>query len=138
MMSDEAMADLLSHTRLIASVGLVNDPSRPSYEVAKYQQSQGYKVIPVNPNEDSVLGHKAVDTVSQIEEPIDVVNVFVHGRSAPAIAQAAVRAGAKALWLQPGVDSPEAVQTARAAGLTVVSNKCFMREHQRLLSESPQ
>jgi uncharacterized protein len=137
MMSDEALADLLSNTRLIASVGLVNDPSRPSYEVAKYQQSQGYKVIPVNPSEDSVLGHKAVDTVNQIDEPIDVVNVFVHGREAPAIAEAAVRAGAKALWLQPGVDSPEAVQTAKSAGLTVVSNKCFMREHQRLLSDLP-
>jgi uncharacterized protein len=134
---DEAMADLLSGARLIASVGLTSDPERPSYQVASYQQSQGYKVIPVNPNAKSVLGHKAAANLMEIDEPIDIVNVFTHGSQAPAIAEAAVQSGAKALWLQPGVNSPEAEHTAKAAGLTVISDRCFKTEHQRLVSHKP-
>lgn len=134
---DEAMTDLLSNARLIASVGLTDDPGRPSYQVASYQQSQGYKVIPVNPSMKSVLGHKAASNLTEVDEPIDIVNVFTHGSQAPSIVEAAIQSGAKALWLQPGVNSPEAEQLAMAAGLTVISNRCFKTEHQRLVSGKP-
>ncbi|WP_029422724.1 CoA-binding protein [Alicyclobacillus macrosporangiidus] len=131
---DQTLADLMANSRLIASVGLIDDPSRPSYQVAMYQQSQGYKVIPVNPNVDSVLGHKAVRTVQEIPEPVDIVNVFTHGDQAPKIVDDAIAKGAKAVWLQPGVESPEAEAKARQAGLQVISHRCFKTEHQRLLS----
>lgn len=134
---DDAMTNLLSNTRLIASVGLTNDPERPSYQVASYQQSQGYKVIPVHPNAKSVLGHEAATNLQEIDEPIDIVNVFTHGSQAPSIVDAAIQSGAKALWLQPGVHSPEAEQRAREAGLTVISDRCFKTEHQRLVQSKP-
>ncbi|WP_290586771.1 CoA-binding protein [Alicyclobacillus sp.] len=134
---DDALAQLMADARLIASVGLVDDPSRPSYQVAMYQQSQGYKVIPVNPNVDSVLGHKAVPSVQAIAEPVDIVNVFTHGDQAPRIVEDAVAKGAKAIWLQPGVESPEAEAKARQAGLQVISHRCFKTEHQRLLANRP-
>jgi predicted CoA-binding protein len=127
----------MSNARLIAVVGLVDDPSKPSYAIAAYQQSQGYKVIPVNPNTDAVLGHKAVDRLDEIQEPIDIVNVFTHGAEAPGIVDDAIRVGAKAVWLQPGVNSHEAVAKAQSAGMTVVSDKCFKTEHQRLLADRP-
>lgn len=127
----------MSNARLIAAVGLVNDPSKPSYDVAAYQQSQGYKVIPVNRNADEVLGHKGVHGLGEIGEPIDIVNVFTHGAEAPGIVEDAIRVGAKAVWLQPGVHSEEAVAKARSAGMTVISNKCFKTEHQRLLADKP-
>lgn len=131
------MTDLLSHARLIASVGVTNNPERSSYQVASYQQSQGYKVIPVNPEMKSVLGHAAAADLSEITEPIDIVNVFTPGSQAAAITDAAIRSGAKALWLQPGVHSQEAEEKARSAGMTVISGKCFKTEHQRLLSDKP-
>jgi uncharacterized protein len=135
--SDQSIADLMSNARLIAAVGLVDDPSKPSYDVAAYQQSQGYKVIPVNPNADAVLGHKGVHGLGEIGEPIDIVNVFTHGAEAPGIVDDAIRVGAKAVWLQPGVHSEEAVEKAKSAGMMVISNKCFKTEHRRLLADKP-
>ncbi|MCL6593707.1 MAG: CoA-binding protein [Alicyclobacillus sp.] len=135
-LSDQALADLLAQARVIASVGLVADPARDSYQVASYQQSQGYKVIPVNPEATTVLGHRAVPSVRDIPEPVDIVNVFTHGQEAPAIVADAIAKGAKAVWLQPGVESPEAEAQARAAGLTLVSQRCFATEHRRLLTRA--
>ncbi|MCL6548571.1 MAG: CoA-binding protein, partial [Alicyclobacillus sp.] len=112
-------------------------PGTPSYDVASYQQSQGYKVLPVNPDIRSSLGHKAYRDIREIEDPVDIVNVFQHGGPVRDAVQAAVQKGAKVFWMQPGVEDPAAAEEARRAGLTVVSGRCFKREHVRLLARAP-
>ena len=136
-MDDNTLSEIMQNARLIAAVGVSGDPDRASYEVAAYQQSQGYKVVPVNPREDSILGHKALASIEDVTEPIDIVNIFNHGEAADQAIAAAVRSGAKVLWLQPGVHRPATEAEARFAGMTVVTDRCFRREHQRLLADKP-
>lgn len=135
--SDQEIAELLANTHTIAVVGLPDRPGTAPYEVASYQQSQGYRLIPINHQSDAVLGFQGASSLQSVQEPVDVVDVFADAGDVPAIAQAAIAAGAKALWLQPGTHNPEAVEQAEAAGMRVVSDKCFMQEHRRLLSKLP-
>ncbi|MDQ0189610.1 CoA-binding protein [Alicyclobacillus cycloheptanicus] len=135
--SDHEIANLLADTHTIAVIGVPDRPGTAPYEVASYQQSQGYRLFPINDQEKTVLGFQAKASLSDIREPIDVVDVFASPEDVPAIADAAIQARAKALWLQPGAHHPEAVRKAEAAGLTVVTDKCFMKEHRRLLSDLP-
>ncbi|MCF8563956.1 CoA-binding protein [Alicyclobacillus tolerans] len=136
MLNDAGLSTLLAQANTIAAVGLTDDPRNPDYQVASYQQSQGYKVIPVNPQIETSLGHKSVPKLEQIEEPVDIVNVFAGRSELGQIAETAARKGAKAIWFQPEVQSKEAEQHAQSLGLTVVSGRCFRREHQRLLSRA--
>lgn len=136
LMSDHEVADLLANTHYIAVVGVPNDPASDSYRVAAYQQSQGYHLLPVAPQEDSILGFSTANSVSDLSD-VDIVDVFAHPNDVPAIADEAIRAGAKALWLQPGSSNPQAVQRAEQAGLKVIDGKCFMREHSRLMADKP-
>jgi len=123
--------EILHSTRTIAIVGLSSNVLRPSNFVGYYMQRHGYRVIPVNPNEREAVGEKAYPSLSDVPEPIDVVDVFRASAFVPAIAEEAVRVGAKALWLQFGVISLEGARIAEAGGLKVVMDRCMKVEHAR-------
>jgi predicted CoA-binding protein len=124
--------ELLRQSRTIAVVGLTNKRIRPCHGVSEYMQAAGYRIIPVNPLETEVLGEKAYANLEDVPEPVDIVNVFRRSEFVPPIVDAAIRIGAKAVWLQEGVVHEDAAAKARAAGLTVVMDKCILKEHGRL------
>lgn len=123
---------ILQQNRTIAVVGLSANWYRPSYFAAKYLQEHGYRVIPVNPQYDSVLGEKCYKALADIPEKVDVVDCFRRGEEIPALAREAVAIGAKVLWMQLGVASAEGRRIAEAAGLDVVEDRCMKIEHGRL------
>jgi hypothetical protein len=125
----DAIGELLSRIRTIAVVGLSSDPMRPSFGVSQYMQLKGYRVIPVNPNESAVLGEKAYRTLSEIPEKVDLVDVFRRPEFVPEIVDEAIRLNIPSLWLQEGVIHSAAVQKARDAGITVVMDRCILKEH---------
>jgi predicted CoA-binding protein len=127
---DSVVRDLLSSARRLAVVGLSSNPDRPSYGVARRMQAAGYDIVPVNPNERTVLGQRAYAALDEIEGPIDIVVVFRRAEHTPPIAAQAVTIGAKALWLQSGIASEEAARLA--AGLVVVMDDCIAVAHSRL------
>ena len=131
--SDQQIKDLLRSAHTIAVVGLSSSRLRASYGVAQYMQSAGYRVIPVNPNEQQVLGEKAYARLEDVPEKIDVVDVFRRSEFVPAVVDSAIRVGARAIWMQEGVADEAAAQRARAAGLFVVMDTCILKEHRRLL-----
>jgi len=124
--------ELLRNSKTIAVVGLSSDPSRPSYGVAKYLQRAGFCIIPVNPKETEVLGEKAVARVADIQEPVDIVNIFRRPLLAGVHVDEAIARGVKAVWMQLGIVNEEAAKRAREAGLFVVIDKCIAVEHSLL------
>jgi predicted CoA-binding protein len=126
--SDE-IGELLSRVKTIAVVGLSSDPMRPSFGVSQYMQRRGYRIIPVNPNESSVLGEKAYATLSEVPEKIDLVDVFRRPEFVPEIVEETIRLNFSALWLQEGVIHEAAAKRARDAGLVVVMDRCILKEH---------
>lgn len=134
-MSDEEIRKILQETKTIAAVGLSSKEGKPSNAVCGFLQSKGYRVIPVNPNEEEVLGEKAYADLEAVPEPVDLVLVFRRPEAVPEIAQAAVDIGAKVFWMQDGSGSEVAAALARDAGLTVVVNDCMMRQYMRLETE---
>lgn len=118
--------------KTIAVVGLSPNPLRPSHGVAAYLQTQGYRIIPVNPGHDVILGETSYPSLKDIPEQIDVVDVFRKSEHVGPIVDNAIAIGAKALWLQDGVIDEAAAKRAEAAGLFVVMNDCMLRQHQRL------
>jgi predicted CoA-binding protein len=124
---------LLRDSKIIAVVGLSSNRRRPSYGVSEYMQSMGYRIIPVNPLETEVLGEKAFASLDNVPEPVDIVNVFRRSEFVPDIVDAAIRIGAKCVWMQEGVIHEEAAAKARAAGLEVVMNRCILKEHRKML-----
>jgi hypothetical protein len=125
----QAIKRILEECRTIAVVGLSSDPSRASNGVAGYMKRQGYRVIPVNPNEREVLGEKAYATLGDVPEQIELVDVFRRSSEAGAVVDEAIRVGAKAVWLQEGVIDRAAAQRALDAGLLVVMNRCWLKDH---------
>lgn len=123
---------LLQQCRTIAVVGLSGDPEKPSWQVARYLQEHGYRIIPVNPRLTEVLGEKAYPELGLIPEPVDLVDVFRPAAECPAIAEQAVALRARGLWLQSGIVSEEAAEVARRAGLAFVMDRCTLVEHRRL------
>jgi predicted CoA-binding protein len=123
---------ILREYRTIAVVGLSANWYRPSYFAAKYMQEHGYRIIPVNPSYDHILGEKCHAALSDIPDTVDIVDCFRKSEEIPAIAAQAIAIGAKVLWMQLGVDNAEARRAAEAAGLEVVSNRCVKIEHARL------
>jgi len=123
---------VLGETRTLAVVGLSADWFRPSHFAAKYMQEHGYRIIPVNPRYEEILGERCYPDLASIPEKLDLVNVFRKSDECPAIAREAVRIGAKSLWMQIGVISDEAREIAETAGLTVVMNRCVKIEYARL------
>ncbi len=129
--SKETIQRILEECKTIAVVGLSSDPYRPSYGVASYMRGRGYKVIPVNPNETEVLGEKAYPTLADVPDKIDLVDVFRRSSEAGAAVDEAIALGVKAVWLQDGVIDHAAAQRAHAAGLLVVMDDCWLRQHAR-------
>lgn len=131
--SDQQIKDLLQNAHTIAVVGLSSSRFRASYGVSQYMQSAGYRIVPVNPNEKEVLGEKSYARLEDVPEKIDVVDVFRRSEFVPEIVDAAIRIGARAIWMQDGVVDEAAAQRAREAGLFVVMDDCILREHRRLM-----
>lgn len=122
---------MLGDCRSVAVVGCSPNPQRDSHKVARYLLEKGYTVIPVNPQAQEILGQKCYASLEEIGQPVDMVNVFRDPSHAPELARQAARLGAKVLWLQLGVKSPQAAQTAQQAGLDYVEDRCLMVEHHR-------
>ena len=129
-------ANLLRTCKTIAVVGLSSSRWRPSYGVSEYMQASGYRIIPVNPKETEVLGEKAWPTLGDVPEPVDLVNIFRQSQYVPEIVEAAIRIGAKGVWMQEGVTHDEAARRAREAGLDVVMDRCILKEHRKLAGNS--
>ena len=125
-------ADLLRSSRTIAVVGLSSKRYRPSFGVAEYMQRVGYRIIPVNPHETEVLGEKCYPTLEDVPGPVDMVDIFRRSEFVPEIVAAAIKIGARFIWMQEGVVHEEAANTARAAGLAVVMDRCTLKEHRKL------
>jgi uncharacterized protein len=135
--SSDPITDLLKSSKTIAVVGLSNRKFRPSYGVASYLKSVGYRIIPVNPRETEVLGEKSYARLEDIPEKIDIVDIFRRSEFVPEIVDSAIHIGARAVWMQEGVISPEAAEKARKAGLVAVMDHCMHKEHaKRFRSES--
>ena len=129
--SSQAIKQILDECRTIAVVGLSSNTWRASNSVSAYMKEKGYRIIPVNPNETEVLGEKAHATLSDVPEKFDLVNVFRRSEEAGAVVDEAIRAGAKAVWLQEGVIDGAAAKRALDAGLLVVMDRCILKEHAR-------
>ena len=121
--------EILSQQHTIAVVGLSSNPAADSNDVSAYMQAQGYRIIPINPNEQEVLGEKAYPDLASVPEPIAFVNVFRRPEACAQVARDAAAAGAKVLWLQLGIRSNEARAIAEAAGMTYVEDRCVKIEH---------
>jgi len=134
-MEDSEIQEILQRARVIAVVGLSPREDRPSYRVASYLKGCGYRIIPVNPAVQEVLGERAYGSLGEIPDSIevDVVDVFRRPEDTPAIAEEAVARKARVLWLQEGIVSREAKDIASAAGLQVVMDRCMLKEHKRLV-----
>src|SRR5436190_23034905 len=132
-MSDaDTIAGLLRSAHTIAVVGLSAKRWRASYGVSEYMQRAGYRIIPVNPELSEVLGEKCYPDVDAAPRPIDIVNIFRRSEYVPEIVDAAIRIGAKAVWMQEGIIHEAAAARARAAGLIVVMDRCLLKEHRKL------
>jgi len=131
MDDSDKLRRILRTSRTIAVVGLSGQWHRPSYFAAKYMQEHGFRVIPVNPTYDTILGEKSYKSLRDIPEKVDVVDCFRKSAEIPAIAEDAIAIGAKVLWMQLGVVNPEARKRAESAGLEVVEDHCVKIEHGR-------
>ncbi|OUM98590.1 MAG: CoA-binding protein [Paenibacillaceae bacterium ZCTH02-B3] len=126
--SREEIRRILENAGAIAVVGLSDNPGRTSYQVAAAMKQRGYRIIPVNPNAESVLGERCYPSLKDIPEPVDIVNVFRRPEHTPEIAREAAGIGAKVLWLQLGIVNEEAAEIARSAGMTVIMDRCIKVE----------
>jgi predicted CoA-binding protein len=120
---------ILKECRTIAVVGLSSNPARPSYGVASYMKAQGYRVIPVNPNETNVLGEPAYPSLAAVPGTIDLVNIFRKSEDVLPIVEEAIARGAKAIWMQEGITHEQAAVRAGESGLLVVMDRCWFKEH---------
>ncbi|MDH5644073.1 MAG: CoA-binding protein [Gemmatimonadota bacterium] len=133
MNSDKEMKEILLSAKTIASVGLSSSDEKESFWVVNYLQEQGYKIIPVNPKADEILGEKVYQSLSDIPDKVDIVQVFRKPEDVPPVVEEAIKIGAKVVWMQAGIVNEEAAQKARDAGLQVVMNACMRIIHQRLM-----
>ena len=132
-MSDKSEVEMqLRETRTIAVVGMSPRADRPSHYVARYLMEQGYRIIPVNPAAAEVLGIKSYPDLVSVPEDIDMVDIFRRSSQVPPIVDDAIAAGARFIWMQEGVVNEEAAAKARAAGMSVVMDKCTLKEHSRI------
>lgn len=127
--ASDPIGDLLKKAKTIAVVGLSNKPLRPSHGVSLYMQQQGYRIIPVNPNIQSVLGEKAYPSLKDVPEKIDVVNIFRRPEFVPEVVAQAIALEVPALWMQEEVIHEQAAEKARQAGIFVVMDRCILKEH---------
>lgn len=130
----EEIRGLLQRVRTIAVVGLSPKPDRPSFAVSRAMQGFGYRIVPVRPAVSEVLGEKAYARLADIPFPVDLVNVFRESAAIPGVVDECLAMGAPALWIQEGIVHDEAAERARAAGLTVVMNRCIWKDYVALMA----
>ena len=130
----DQITDLLKRAKTIAVVGLSSSPLRPSYGVAAYMQTQGYHIIPVNPNIRGALGEKAYVSLADVPEKIDIVNIFRRAEFVPAVVEQAIALKVPAIWMQEGVVHEVAAAQARKVGLFVIMDHCILKEHRARLA----
>jgi uncharacterized protein len=123
------ITEILRDYRVVAVVGLSSDPSRPSYRVAQYLQEHGFRIVPVNPGCQEVLGEKCYAGLKDIPFPVEIVDIFRQVQAIPGIVDDAIAVGAKVVWMQQGLVEPHAALKARQAGLRVVMDRCLKIEH---------
>ncbi len=124
--------EILDSCKVVAIVGLSSRIERPSNHVGLYLQSQGYRIIPVNPGEKEILGEVCYPNLKSIPAQVDVVDIFRKSEEVPPIVEEAIEIGAKAVWMQEGVVNPDAASRAQKAGLKVVMDRCMLKEHVRI------
>jgi predicted CoA-binding protein len=125
---DESITKILASAKTIAVVGLSRKPYRASFGVSETLQSSGYRIFPVNPKETEVLGEKCYARLEDIPEKIDIVDIFRRSEFVPEIVDAAIRIGARAIWMQEGVEDEPSAERARSAGLFVIMDNCIAKE----------
>jgi predicted CoA-binding protein len=135
MNNDQMMKDILLSAKTIASVGLSSNQQKESFWIVSYLKDHGYRIIPVNPTADEILGEKAYPDLESVPEKIDVVQIFRRPEDVPPVVESAIKVGAKVVWMQEGIVNEEAAQQARAAGLQVVMDTCMRATHRRLIGE---
>ena len=126
----DPISDLLQRAQVIAVVGLSNSPLRPSHGVSAYMQAHGYRIIPVNPQIDEALGEKSYPSLLEVQEPIDIVNIFRRSEFVEAVVDQAIQLKIPAIWMQEEVIDERAAEKARQAGIFVVMDRCILKEHQ--------
>ena len=126
---DDPIQFILEECKVIAVVGLSSKAHRPSYGVAQYLQGAGYKIIPVNPNEEKVLGEQAYPSLEEVPVKVDAVCIFRRSEFVPPLVESAIAIAAKGVWMQEGVVHKEAASKARQAGLAVVMDRCMLKDH---------
>jgi hypothetical protein len=126
-----SIPQILRESRTIAVVGISGKRFRPSYGVAEYLQRAGYRIVPVNPHEQQVLGETCYPDVDAVPDAIDIVDIFRRSEYVPEIVEAAIRKGAKVIWMQEGVVHEEAARRAAEAGLKVIMDRCILKDHRR-------
>jgi len=132
-MTDREITDLFRAAKTIAVVGLSNNPMRASLGVSRFLKRQGYRIIPVNPQETEVLGERAYPSLREVPDPIDIVNIFRRPARVPEVVEAAVGRNIKCIWMQEGIVNETAAAQAEAAGIPVVMDRCILKEMARLL-----
>ena len=125
----ESILTVLEHHNTLAVVGLSSKPSRPSHGVSAYMKAHGYRIIPVNPNETEVLGESAYPSLEAVPEAVELVVIFRRPEFVRDVVESAIRKGAKVIWMQEGVFDDEAALRAQEAGLTVIQDRCILKEH---------
>ena len=129
--TEDTVLDILREAKTIAVVGLSSNQERASFGVTEYMQRAGYRIIPVNPQETRVLGEKCHARLEDVQEKIDIVDIFRKSADVPPVVDAAIAVGAKVVWMQLGIENAEAADKARTAGLLVVEDACIYVEHRR-------
>ena len=127
--TSEEIKEILTSSRNIAVFGITNNPEKASYSVAKYLKEHGYRIFPINPRHDEILGEKCYPDLKSVPEKIDIVDIFRKPSAIPPVVDDAIDIGAKVVWMQSGLAHNEAAEKARAHGLKVVMNKCIKIEH---------
>jgi uncharacterized protein len=130
--NEQELRRIYAETKTIAVVGASTDTSKPAHVIPRYLQSQGFRIVPVNPRGGEILGERVYESLSEVDFPVDVVDVFRPPTEAPQVARSAIAIGAKVLWLQSGIQSKEAARIATQGGLTVITNMCMGETHARL------
>ncbi len=130
--SDREITKILSQNKIVAVIGMSKNPEKEAYRIPQYLKNKGYKVIPVNPTADEILGEKAYKKLSDIPGPIDIVDVFRPSEDVPNYVDDVIAKKPKVFWLQLGIENTPAEEKVASAGIKVVFDRCMMAEHKRL------
>jgi uncharacterized protein len=134
VLDQEQIRELLKTARVIAVVGLSPDPEKPSNSVSRYMREKGYRIIPVNPAQDEIIGEKSYKSLSDITEKIDIVDIFMRSEKVPPVVEEALKLKPKAIWLQLGIKNDEARRLVERTDVGYVEDKCIKQEYARLLA----